>query len=166
MPLRSIIKASPETLSDMLFAADDRYREAEELLRQHRFDGCVYLLGYAAEMWLKSACFRLRSIGPTARVMVALPPLRLWMRQAAPHVLFTDWHDLAYLAQAVIQLRIQQRRPLPPRMVSELQSHVVNGIHSEWLVDMRYRRSSLSAAEAWAALVNTWWVSNNWVLLT
>lgn len=44
MPLRNLITASPETLSDMLLAADDRYQEAEELLMQQRFDGCVYLL--------------------------------------------------------------------------------------------------------------------------
>ena len=51
MPLRSIVKAYPEMLSDMLLAAQDQYREAEDLLVQQQFDGCAYLFGYAAEMW-------------------------------------------------------------------------------------------------------------------
>jgi hypothetical protein len=42
MPLRVLIKASPETLSDILLAAEDRYREAEELIVLQKFDGAVY----------------------------------------------------------------------------------------------------------------------------
>jgi hypothetical protein len=47
-----------------------------------------------------------------------------------------------------------------------LRSHVVNGLHPEWIVDMRYRRSNLAAADAWAALNNSWWVKMNWLTLT
>jgi hypothetical protein len=88
MPLRNLVKASPESASDMLLTADDRYREAEELLVQQRFDGCVYLLGYAAEMWLKVACLRLRSIGVNVPVKAVLGPLKSCMRQVAPQVVF------------------------------------------------------------------------------
>jgi len=76
MPLRQIILASPETLSDMLLAAEDRYQDAEELLAQRRFDGCVYLLGSSAEMWLKAVCMRPRGLSPTDLVMPALPALK------------------------------------------------------------------------------------------
>ena len=62
MPLRSLVKASPETLSDLLLAAEDRYGEAEDLLMHQRFDGSVYLFGYSCEMWMKAACLRLRGL--------------------------------------------------------------------------------------------------------
>src|SRR5690242_15840363 len=88
MPLRNSILASPETLADMLLAADDRYQEAEDLLEHQRFDGCVYLFGYSAEMWLKAVCLRLRSIPPAGIVMSALPPLKKWMKAVAPQVTF------------------------------------------------------------------------------
>jgi hypothetical protein len=166
MPLRNLIKASPESASDMLLAADDRYREAEELLVQQKFDGCVYLLGYAAEMWLKVACLRLRSIGRNVPVKAALGPLKSWMRQVAPQVAFGDFHDLAYLATTVSHLRRHQGRPLPLPAATELQSHIVNGLYQEWIVDMRYRGSALTVADAWTALNNTWWLKHNWLSLT
>lgn len=166
MPLRNLIKASPETFSDLLLAADDRYREGEELLMRGEFDGCVYLLGYAAEMWLKAACFRLQGVPPTAPVKAALPALRSWMRIQAPHVAFSDYHDLGFFAQFVMQFRRLQGRALPLPVTTELQSRVVNGMHAEWIVDMRYRRCGLAASDAWAALLNTWWLKNNWLSLT
>src|SRR5258708_36523023 len=99
MALRSLVKASPETLSDMLLAAEDRYQEGEDLLVQQRFDGSVYLFGYSCEMWLKAACLRLRGLGPTASVKSALPALKTWMKYKAPAVSFENYHDLSYLAR-------------------------------------------------------------------
>ena len=165
MPLRQFIRNSPETLSDMLLAADDRYLEGEELLLAQRFDGCVYLFGYAAEMWLKAACLRLRGNGPASPVKAGLPALRAWMKGVAPHVLFTDYHDLAFLAACVRTLRDGAGRPLPSDLATELQDRVMAGLHERWVVDMRYRRSALAAADAWAALLDTWWVKNNWPCL-
>src|SRR5207237_3071418 len=98
MPLRQAILASPETLSDMLLAAEDRYREAEELLLDQEFDGAVYLLGYAAEMWLKATCLRLRGHGPTVQVKDTLGTLKAFMRNVAPSVPFSDYHDLSFFA--------------------------------------------------------------------
>ena len=166
MPLRNLIRSSPETLSDMLLAAEDRYRDAEELLVQERFDGCVYLLGYASEMWLKSACLRLQSHRPSVQVKAALPPLKSYMKLTAAHVPFTDYHDMAFFAACIAHLRIQQGRALPVAVARELQSRVVNGLHPEWMVDMRYRRCGLTAADAWSALLNAWWVKTNWSSLT
>jgi hypothetical protein len=166
MPLRITVKGSPETLSDMLLAADDRYREAETLLVEQEFDGCVYMLGYAAEMWLKAACLRLRGLTAAVLVKSALPPLKRWMQTAAPGTAFTDYHDLGYLAECVLQLRTAQGRPLAVPLATELRTLIVNGLHGEWIVDMRYHRSSLTAADAWSALSQAWWMKNNWLSLT
>jgi len=165
MPLRATIKASPETLSDMLLAAEDRYQEAEELLRTQRYDGCVYLLGYAAEMWLKAACLRLRGHRPPTQVKGALSPLRIWMKNVAPTVPFVDNHDLSFFTECVFHLRLHQDRPLPPALAVELRGHISAGLHDEWIVDMRYRRLALTAADAWSALFNAWWMRTNWTKL-
>jgi hypothetical protein len=165
MPLRASIQASPETLSDLLLAAEDRYQEGEDLLMQQRFDGCVYLFGYATEMWLKVVCLQLRGHGPRTAVKAALPTLKHWMKLNVPHVPFVDYHDLAYFAECASRLRANQGRPLTWAVESELQSRITNGFYLEWIVDMRYRRSSLKAADAWNALSNVWWVKSNWTSL-
>lgn len=167
MPLRAIIKNSPETLSDVLLAAEDRYLEAEELLVSQRYDGAVYLLGYSVEMWLKASCLRLRGLGPATVVKAALPPLKTWgLTQTVPPIPFGDYHDLSFFAECIIRLRSTQSRPLPPSLMSELQTHVVNGMYAEWIMDMRYRRSAITSSDAWAALSNAWWVKSNWTNLT
>src|SRR5580658_5603332 len=122
MPLRSLISTSLETISDFVLAAQDRYEEAETLLQNDQFDGAVYLLGYAAEMWLKVSCLRLQQLRPSDPVRPALAPLRRKMRQIAPAVGFTDYHDLSFFAQAVIALRKNLNRPLALVYEQELQS--------------------------------------------
>ena len=166
MPLRALVRANPETLSDFLLAANDRYREAEELLLAQEYDGCVYLLGYAAEMWLKSACLRLRGLGPVDRVKDALPALKKAMKQIAPTVPFVDNHDLSYFVECVLHLRAYWGRPLPLDLERELRQQVSMALHEEWTVEMRYRRSALTAPDAWAALLNAWWIKGNWTQLT
>ncbi len=165
MPLRATISASPETLTDILLAADDRYQEAEELLLSQRYDGCVYLLGYAAEMWLKAACLRLRGHGPLVQVMSALPTLKKWMKTISPTVPFADYHDLSFFSECLARLRAQQGRPLPVALETELRGRIATGLYDEWMVDMRYRRSALTAADAWSALLNAWWMKTNLVQL-
>jgi hypothetical protein len=166
MPLRATIIASPETLSDMLLAAEDRYREGEELLLAQEFDGCVYLFGYSVEMWLKAACMQLRGANATVGVMTVLPTLKPLLRFLTPGITRFDYHDLSLLAACVIWLRNAAGRPLSTAMLTALQVHVINGIYAEWMVDMRYRRSGLVATDAWAALQNAWWARNNWTQLT
>lgn len=163
MALRAIVKNSPETLSDLLLAAQDRYLEGEELLLQHRFDGSVYLFGYAAEMWLKAACLRLRAIGPTGHVKSALGPLKQWMKQSAPGVNFTDFHDLSFYANCIWELRAALGRPLSIVLSTEMRVRIVDGLHEGWIVDMRYRRAGLAVDDAWNAMQSAWWLKTKWI---
>ncbi len=163
MPLRQIVLASPETLSDMLLAAEDRYLDAEELLARHRFDGCVYLLGFSAEMWLKAACMRLRGLRPPAEVWSALVALKSFMRQIAPHVVFAGYHDLSFYVRCIEAIRLQQGRPLPSDLLRELHATIVGGLYEEWIVDMRYRRSGTTEPRAWRSLQRAWWIKSNWI---
>jgi hypothetical protein len=49
---------APETVGSFLAAADQRFKDAEALEAAGRRLGAVYLYGYAAEMLIKSAYFR------------------------------------------------------------------------------------------------------------
>jgi hypothetical protein len=166
MPLRQTIQASSgETLSDMLLAANDRYQDAEELLAQRRYDGCVYLFGLSAEMWLKAVCMRLRGLTPADLVMPALSALKAWMKHNSPTVLWTDYHDLSFFVRSIEALRSDVGRPLVPDLRLELNTRMVAGLHDEWIVDMRYRRSGITDPQAWHLLENAWWIKSNWVQL-
>jgi hypothetical protein len=165
MPLRAIVLASPETLADIVLAADERYTEAEELLLLGRYDACVYLLGYAVEMWLKAACFRLRGISPSTPVKPALPALKKWLKVVVPAIVPLDYHDLSFWSECAIQLRAHAGRPMPPATIVELRDTICTGLHEEWIVEMRYRRCGLNAADAWKALEQAWWMKSNWVHL-
>ena len=167
MPLRAHVEANPETLSDFLLAADDRYREAEKLLEAEEYDGCVYLLGYAVEIWLKSSCLRLRKVGPTDRVLDALSALKGVMEMIAPRVPCPKYwrHDLSYFVECMHHLRTRAKRPLSPAVEQELRQQISSGLYEEWAVEMRYRRSALTAFDAWKAFKNARWMKKNWVKL-
>ena len=165
MPLRQIILASPETLSDMLLAAEDRYQDAEELLAQQRYDGCVYLLGFSAEMLLKYVCMRLRGLTPADPVKPALSALKHWMKHSSPTVSWIDYHDLPFFVRSIEALRLNIGRPLALGLQRELSARMIAGVYEEWIVDMRYRRSGISDLRAWQLLENAWWIKSNWIQL-
>jgi hypothetical protein len=149
----------------MLLAAEDRYREAEKLILEQEFDGAVYLLGYAVEMWLKAACLRLQTTNPLVQIKPSLAPIKNWMRLKAPAIPFTDFHDLSFLGEYLLRFRQDQGRPLAAAMRLELTSHIISGLHQEWAVEMRYRRAGLVASDAWSALLQAWWMKINWIYL-
>ncbi|MDD4891352.1 MAG: hypothetical protein PHU85_15635 [Phycisphaerae bacterium] len=165
MPLRAFVKANPETLSDFLLAADDRYREAEELLLAEEYDGCVYLLGYAAEMWLKKSAITLDGGRPNAVVKDALAKLQDKMSTAVPPIAKRDWHDLSYFVECVLRLRDDAGKPLPLDFERELRQQISDGLDVDWAVAMRYRRCALKGPDAWKALGNAWWMKTNWTRL-
>jgi hypothetical protein len=153
-------------LSDIVLAAEDRYSEAEELLLLNRCDACVYLLGYAVEMWLKAACLRLHFVPPNASVKASLPALKRWMKIVAPTVVPVDYHDLRFWTECLLQLRLSAGRPVSPALAAELQRTIAVDFYAEWIVDMRYRRSGLTVADAVAALDQAWWIRTNWAGFT
>jgi len=148
----------------MQLAAKDRCRDAEELFLRQRFDGCVYLLGFAAEMWLKIVCMTLNPLGSKFDddVMTAMKKLKQSMRQRTPAVKCKDFHDLEFFVRCIEELRLRKGDPLPPPRQTELRSRMIQGIYEEWIVDMRYRRSNLTEVDAQSALENVWWIQSTW----
>src|SRR5439155_9695773 len=94
--VREQILRSAETFSDLAWAAEQRFREAEELMFSGKFAGAVYLFGLAAEMWLKLASFRLVGASPATAVHSLLAPIRKWMKLNTPSIDYEKYHSLHF----------------------------------------------------------------------
>ena len=92
--LRDQLSVWPESLSDLAVSAEDRFGDGQALLSAGRFRGAVYLLGLAAEMWLKVAGYRLFH----ARAADAVGPYANRVRQfmSGEHRAFLSSRDTAY----------------------------------------------------------------------
>ena len=159
MSLREDILASPETLSDLAWAAEERFREAEELFSVGRLAGALYLFGLASEMWLKLACFRARWARPSDFVRDQLGPARLWMRINAPGIADEGYHSLRFWAEYLIRVR---RMPLPATALGQLRHHVINRLFHDWIIDARYRWLALSGQEVWRVYNDVIWLRDAW----
>jgi hypothetical protein len=113
----------------------------------------------------EGACLRLQATNPLIQIKPALAPIKSWMKLKAPTISFTDYHDLSFFGEYLLRFRQDQGRPLAAALTLELTSHVIVGLHQEWTVEMRYRRAGLIASDAWSALVQAWWMKNNWLHL-
>lgn len=166
MTLRDKIIASPETLSDVVWAAEQRFRDGEELLTAHRHVGAVYLLGLASEMWLKAACFRLRGARPADRLFAQLGPAKAWMsgellRLGRPSVSNEAYHSLLFWAEMLLLLR-SRKTPLSKTMAGQLRHHVIVRLYSDWKIDLRYSAIPLSAHDALRVYNDTSWLRATW----
>jgi hypothetical protein len=164
MTLREQILNSPETLSEMAWAAEERFREAEYLIFSDRYAGAVYLLGLASEMWLKLACFRLDH-NPATDVAGLLRPARNWMRRNAPGTDCEAYHSLLFWAEYLALKRNSDFSPLPRILRGELRHHVVNRLFQNWKIDMRYRMSIVTQNHAWTVYNDTIWLREIWTML-
>ncbi len=162
MPLREQILSSPETLSDLAWAAQQRFREAETLLSASHFSGAVYLFGLATEMWLKIACFRSRGAGSATRVDGQLGPARLWMSEnVAPPIPRESYHSLEFWAEYLIRWRQQHRVALSSDLTGQLRHHICRRLFFDWKIDMRYHAIPMSERDAWRVYNDAHWMRAN-----
>ena len=68
MPIRSLFQSSPETVLGFEAAAEEKYEDGFNLMATASQGNGVYLMGYAAEMLLKSAYFRVVGLGHTVPI--------------------------------------------------------------------------------------------------
>jgi len=142
--LRAAILANPETVSDLAVAAPARFGDGEALLAQGRFHGSVYMLGLAAEMWLKYAAFRCRGAALSDDVQSQLGLARSFMRKHRPLINAESFHSLAFWCEYLLALRHARGLPLAADDAGRLRHHVAR-LFDGWKIDMRY--SSLPADE-------------------
>ena len=101
MPLRALFDSTPETIQDLVLAAELRYWDGLELMVQRRLDAGVYLMGYTAEMLLKTACFFVDGARPGEAAQPRLAPTRRLGRAIFPAVPDESFHSLSFWAAAL-----------------------------------------------------------------
>ncbi len=164
MTIRDRILSVPETLSDIAWAAENRYRESEELLTARKYAGAVYLAGLACEMWLKLAAVKCYDPGstPISYITGYYPTIRSWMTRNFPAVACESYHSVAFWSGYIISYRAMMGTPLPARLSGELRHHVAMRIFEDWKIDLRYRSLAISERHAWRVYNDVRWVRQNW----
>jgi hypothetical protein len=138
MQLRARLSQSPETISDFVVAAEQKFWEGLELVTSERVGAGIYLLGYAAEMWLKAAAFRFDGASPADFVQPRLVPARIWLSLQPESIPHESFHSVIFWLRYLLARRRVARRMLPATIRGELE-HRVRRIYGIWWVEMRYR---------------------------
>jgi hypothetical protein len=163
LAVRQEILARSETLSDLEWAAEERFREAEELLRAGHFSGAVYLFGLSCEMWLKLGCFRYRGAKITDPVLSQLGPAKAWMKIRYPLIQCESYHSLVFWVEYLIATRAASVNPLTSSAIGEARHHIVHRLFEDWKIDLRYRQvASLSERQARRVYRDAAWVRQHW----
>jgi hypothetical protein len=155
--LRRQLDTTPETVADFELAAESRYWDGCQLITQGHALGGIYLLGYAAEMMLKHACFRTDRGRPADPVGGFFGPIRAWMTARHPLVDRESYHSLLFWTLYLRGKRREAGWPLPNALDWELVRRM-RRLYSTWSVDLRYRGWTLQAAEAQTVYDDVTWL--------
>lgn len=151
-----------ETVAEMEAAAQARYEEGQELIRSGFFDGGIYLLGYVAEMLLKTAICRIDPFAvPTTLVTVGLRPARSAWMQIFPGDKW-DGHNLLFLS---LSLENERRVKTLARLhlgTERTFNYWVNLLYDHWFVSIRYRHREATQTEAIDVISGVEWLRNNY----
>lgn len=146
-------------------ARSDRLWDGMALWSTSRWPGAVYMLGYAAEIALKCACFRFAGI-PIMQPIGSAELRTAYMQ--ARHLGVTtpneSGHSVRFWRDWLVEHRRAVGRPLSPALEDSLNS-AVDAIYDRWWIEMRYKqaRSSPVDLEILAAAVD--WIERNYVTL-
>ncbi len=168
MSLVARLELLPETVAEMEAAAEGRYQEGQKLVQEGYYHGGIYLLGYAAEMWLKTALCRVdSSLLSTLTVDAYIGPARRhWKNTFGGNL--PDRHDLLFLALSLEDARRLEGKP-QLHTVSPVLSQRFNAnvgfIYDHWFVAMRYRHPDASTIEAQQMLDSVEWLRSNYQFL-
>jgi hypothetical protein len=160
MTLRYLLERPPETIEGFVLAAEQRHLEGLELTLARRYGAAVYLMGYAAEMLLKAACFRFDGAGPRDPVSPLLAPARSWQRRYFPTIDPESYHSLKFWCNLLLHKRGLRRCPLS-RGVRSRFARCVNRMYTVWWIEMRYRPDQAGLEEAQIMYNEVEWVRNN-----
>jgi hypothetical protein len=151
---------NPTTVQDLELASSDKLWEGLELLVAGRVAGGVYLLGYVAEMVLKSACLLLRGALPSDEAWSRIRPIRTLGNLSK--IKHENYHSLPFWCQALATVRaVAGKPPLPAQFGRELYRRVVR-IHGTWDVAMRYYPDGqVLPNESSAVYYDVEWIYNN-----
>jgi hypothetical protein len=157
--------AAMETLQDYELARQERMWDAVALWSAQRIQGGIYLLGYHAEMTLKSAYFRLR--GEPANYIVDRTVLRTTVSRARLLGVTTPderYHSPRFWRDILLAERLVGARPLSPQLAQDLRRYV-DVIYARWAVEMRYRAPMGTIGDLEVSISAIDWLDRNYVKL-
>ncbi|MDQ3081487.1 MAG: hypothetical protein M3R07_04655 [Gemmatimonadota bacterium] len=146
MQLRQRLQGQPETLSDFAAAAEQKYWEAIELAACGHRGGGIYLMGYAAEMYLKVSAFRFDGASLADLIEPRLAPARNWLKAQPTSVAHESYHSVLFWMAYLRGRRVAKHHALPTELDGQL-VHRVRRIYSVWWVEMRYRPDQATPIE-------------------
>jgi len=162
MPVRSLAQSTPETIQGFEAASEEKYEDGFNLMATASPGNGIYLMGYAAEMLLKAAYFRV--IGLAATVPITRQHLRNARAEAAILGVVPDdeqFHNVAFWGEIVIKKRTQQARALSPVLADGLEQSTKR-LSQNWYVEMRYRSiQGVSKQDVEDVLDDVIWIKSN-----
>ena len=160
MRLSDRIRQGDELLQDFELAAEERLLDAQELLARGHGTGAAYLLGYVAEMLLKTAVFLFDGARPGDKVGPRLSPAKKWAQKFLPGRPFTNYHDVLFWAHVLRKKRSDKGRPLAST-VSQNLIRIAGRINRMWVVDLRYFGFEVTVDFAKALFEDVMWIKKN-----
>lgn len=134
MPIRPLFSGQDESIEGFEAAAENMYEAGFNLMASAQSGQGVYLMGYVAEMLLKSAYFRLH--GFTFQQVISMADLRDAVQRHHLPLPPEKFHDLELWAQLIIRER-NLKTLSNPLMESDLQTTTTR-LNTNWSVKMRY----------------------------
>jgi len=164
MTLRRRLEAVPETVQEFELAAGQKYQEGVVLAAGGYAGAGTYLLGYSAEMLLKSAYFRYTGARPADLVQPRLAAALTAGRRYIPPVPHEAYHSLRFWSLLLREVRRQQNRPLPAAVDASFVSRT-RRLYQSWWIGMRYRRDQATSLEAGSVYSDVTWLRDNYIAL-
>jgi len=149
-----------DTIAEFQQAAVARLADARALRSRERDYWAVYTLGYAVEMHLKIAYFRLFGLRETEDARVALRMARPWAKQLGITEPDRNLHGLLFWLKLILIEREFASRPLPSEWANKMLS-CVQRVASHWLPEMRYRAPAEGTARFRRVVAATAWIVQN-----
>lgn len=163
--LRSRLATRPETISDFTLAAQQKYWEGMELALAGRRGAAIYLMGYAAEMFLKIAAFRFDGATLADEIGPRLAPAATWMRNQFPGIVPPEsYHSLLFWMEYLRAKRNNGGHPLNGDLEEELVRRV-RRLYQIWWCEMRYRPDQASESEIEHVYRDMTWLLDHFTLL-
>lgn len=153
----------PETLEEMQKAASARLAEGEALVGMEFWDAGIYLLGYTAEMVLKTAYCRL---DPTLSAGTVVKDVFGTATQQWRNLFHTSpprqyGHDVLFWETVLGQQRLTHHKPSLTVPVALITSRCVQIVGRHWDVEMRYQPPKASMQDALAVRLAARWLYAN-----
>jgi hypothetical protein len=164
VPLRTLLEPNPETVNDLVLAAEARYFDAYELAAQELPFPAIYLAGFTAEMLLKTAGFIFDGAGLGDPIKPRLYPAKTFGAAYFPTVPYESYHSLRFWASFLEHKRLVAGNPFDAALLAELQTRT-DRVAETWWIEMRYRPSApvtlVAQAELLGLLEDVDWMMKN-----